>query len=116
MNKLEGHNEYQYADLLTRVIDVIKGSNPDIISSRTKVEREDPYVVRVGTTKSCWTNFESMSNSLSRKPEHLMSFVAAELGAECRLGGESQLIVQGKFSTKVMEKLYKRYIESYVTC
>jgi translation initiation factor 2 subunit 2 len=113
---MEGYREYQYDELLDRVINELKSKNPNLSQKNKAQEREDPYVVRVGTTKSCWTNFASMSETINRKPEHLMSFVSAELGADCRLGGEQQLIVAGKFSTKIMEKLYKKYIENYVTC
>ena len=114
--KMEGYKEYTYDELLDRAINQIKSKNPGFGQAAKKIEREDPYVVKIGTTKSCWSNFESMCNAIARKPEHLMSFIAAELGAECRLGGESQLIVTGRFQTKVMEKLYKKYIEHYVTC
>jgi translation initiation factor 2 beta subunit (eIF-2beta)/eIF-5 len=85
---MEGYTEYQYPQLLERIINQLKSSNPALATSQKKADREDPYVVRVGTTKSCWTNFQSMCDSILRKPEHVMSFVAAELGAECRLGGE----------------------------
>ena len=49
-------------------------------------KNEDPHVVKLGTTKTSWLNFDTMCNAIDRKHEHLMSFIAAELGAEASLG------------------------------
>jgi translation initiation factor 2 beta subunit (eIF-2beta)/eIF-5 len=60
-------------------------------------KNEDPHVVKLGTTKTSWLNFDTMCTAIDRKHEHLMSFIAAELGNECSLGPENNLIIQGKF-------------------
>jgi translation initiation factor 2 beta subunit (eIF-2beta)/eIF-5 len=54
---------------------------------------EDPYVVKLGTTKTSWMNFDTMSLSIERKHDHLMNFVAAELGVEVSLGGENNMVI-----------------------
>ena len=53
----------------------------------------EPHVVKLGTTKTTWLNFEQMCNAIDRKIEHVMSYVATELGAESNLGSENNLIL-----------------------
>ena len=57
-----------------------------------------------------------MCTALDRKHDHMMSFIAAELGTEATLGPENNMILQGKFQGKHIEKLYKKYLEYYVKC
>jgi translation initiation factor 2 subunit 2 len=57
-----------------------------------------------------------MVTAIDRKHEHLLSYIAAETGAECVLGPENNLILQGKFQGKHIQKLYKKYLEHYVKC
>lgn len=54
---------------------------------------EDPHVVKLGTTKTSWMNFDSMVTALDRKHEHVLSYIAAELGVEATLGPENNLII-----------------------
>jgi len=54
---------------------------------------EDPYVVKLGTTKTAWQNFDSMVVAIGRKHDHLLSFISAELGVEGVLGPENNLIL-----------------------
>lgn len=57
-----------------------------------------------------------MCVALDRKHDHMMSYIAAELGTEATLGPENNMILQGKFQGKTIEKLYKKYLEQYVKC
>lgn len=57
-----------------------------------------------------------MVNAIDRKHEHLLSYISAELGVECVLGPENNLILQGRFVGKKIEVLYKKYLEQYVRC
>lgn len=54
-------------------------------------------MVKLGTTKTAWQNFDVMVNAIDRKHDHLLSFIAVELGVEGVLGPENNLILQGKF-------------------
>jgi translation initiation factor 2 beta subunit (eIF-2beta)/eIF-5 len=57
-----------------------------------------------------------MVTAIDRKHDHLLSFISTELGVEGVLGGENNLILQGKFQGKHIERLYKKYMEQYVRC
>lgn len=72
--------------------------------------------MKLGTTKTAWQNFDSMVLAIDRKHDHLLSYISTELGVEGVLGPENNLILQGKFQGKHIERLYKKYMEQYVRC
>jgi translation initiation factor 2 subunit 2 len=61
-------------------------------------------------------NFDTMVNAIDRKHEHMMNYVAAELGTEATLGQDNNMILVGKFQGKHLEVLYKKYLDNYVKC
>lgn len=81
---------------------------------KLKSGSEDPHVVKLGTTKTSWLNFDNMVNAMDRKHDHVLSYIAAELGVEATLGPDFNLILQGKFQGKHIERLYKKYLMQYV--
>lgn len=73
-------------------------------------------MIKIGTTKTAWQNFDTMVNAIDRSHDHVQSFISAELGVEGVLGPENNLILMGKFQGKHILKLYKKYMEQYVKC
>lgn len=112
----EGHETYEYSFLLERISQSLRDKNPQLAESNKLKSNEDPHVVKLGTTKTAWQNFDSMVTALDRKHDHMMSYIAAELGTEATLGPENNMILQGKFQGKHIERLYKKYLEHYVKC
>ncbi len=47
-----GHIEYNYNDMLERIQRMLKEKDPT--PSDAKKKDEDPYVVKLGTTKTAW--------------------------------------------------------------
>ncbi len=47
---------------------------------------------------------------MSRAPDHVMSFVLAEVGSTGNLDASGRLVVRGKFQPKHMENILKNYI------
>lgn len=76
---------------------MLRDKNPQLAQGSTFKSSEDPNVVKLGTTKTSWQNFDTMCTALDRKHDHMMSFIAAELGTEATLGSENNMILQGKF-------------------
>jgi len=112
----EGHVTYQYDYLLERISTQLRDKNPQLAEGSKLKRDEDPHVVKLGTTKTSWQNFDSMVTALDRKHDHMMSYIAAELGTEATLGAENNMILIGKFQGKHIERLYKKYLEHYVKC
>ena len=100
--------------MLDRIQKLLKEKDP--VPTDAKKKDEDPYVVKLGTTKTAWQNFDIIVNAMNRKHDHVISYVSAELGVEGVLGPENNLILMGKFQGKHIERVYKKYLEQYVRC
>ena len=50
----EGHTEYNYQEMLDRIQKLLKDKNPQLAESKKLSKNEDPYVVKLGTTKTVW--------------------------------------------------------------
>lgn len=109
--------DYTYDELLTRVFNIIKEKNPDMITGeRKKFVMKPPQVARVGTKKTSFSNFADICKLLRRQEKHLLNFLLAELGTSGSLDIQKQLTIKGRFQQKQIENVLRRYIKEYVTC
>lgn len=109
--------DYSYDELLTRVFDIMREKNPDMVAGeKRKFVMRPPQVVRLGAKKSSFVNFADICKMLHRQPHHLLNFLFAELGTSGSVDGTNQLIIKGRFQQKQIETVLRRYIREYVTC
>jgi len=109
--------DYTYDELLTRVFEIMREKNPDMVAGKKqKFVMRPPQVVRIGTKKTSFANFTEICKTLHRQPKHLLDFLLAELGTSGSVDGNSQLIIKGRFQQKQIENVLRRYIKEYVTC
>ncbi|XP_049829624.1 eukaryotic translation initiation factor 2 subunit 2 [Schistocerca gregaria] len=109
--------DYTYEELLTRVFDIMRDKNPDMVAGKKqKFVMRPPQVVRIGTKKTSFANFTEICKTLHRQPKHLLDFLLAELGTSGSVDGNNQLIIKGRFQQKQIENVLRRYIKEYVTC
>lgn len=47
---------------------------------------------------------------MHRQPEHVMTFLLAELGTSGSLDGQQRLVVKGRFAPKNFESILRKYI------
>lgn len=114
---LGSDRDYTYDELLTRVFDIMRDKNPDMVAGKKqKFIMRPPQVVRIGTKKTSFANFEEICKTLHRLPKHLLDFLLAELGTSGSVDGNHQLIIKGRFQQKQIENVLRRYIKEYVTC
>ena len=50
---------------------------------------------------------------MHRQPEHVISFLFAELGTTGSVDGEKRLVIKGCFQPKQLENVLRRYIGVY---
>lgn len=113
----EDTSEYTYDELLTRVFDIMRAKNPNLVEGgKKKFIMKPPQVVRVGTKRTSFVNFAEICKILHRQNKHLLAFLLAELGTSGTVDGTNQLIIKGRFQQKHIENVLKRYIREYVTC
>ncbi|XP_052718312.1 eukaryotic translation initiation factor 2 subunit 2-like [Crassostrea angulata] len=114
---LASDRDYTYDELLTRVFDIIREKNPDMVAGeKKKFVMRPPQVLKVGTRKSSFANFSDICRLLHRQPKHVLAFLLAELGTSGSVDGNNQLIIKGKYNQKQIENVLRRYIKEYVTC
>uniref|UniRef100_A0AAR2ISS0 Eukaryotic translation initiation factor 2 subunit 2 n=1 Tax=Pygocentrus nattereri TaxID=42514 RepID=A0AAR2ISS0_PYGNA len=82
--------DYTYDELLSRVFNIMREKNPDMVADICKL--------------------------LHRQPKHLLAFLLAELGTSGSIDGNNQLVIKGRFQQKQIENVLRRYIKEYVTC
>ena len=101
--------------MLDRVYEKIQDNNPEIAVAK-KYSMPIPQVARIGTTKTCWINFVDHCNRMNRDYKHFLSFVLSELGTDGSLDAKNQLVIKGKYTSKKLESILKKYIGVYVAC
>ncbi|XP_057459659.1 uncharacterized protein LOC130750211 [Actinidia eriantha] len=47
---------------------------------------------------------------MHRQPEHVMTFLQAEMGTSVSLDGQQRLVVNGRFTPKTFEGILRRYV------
>ncbi|CCK69834.1 translation initiation factor eIF2 subunit beta KNAG_0D00820 [Huiozyma naganishii CBS 8797] len=106
-----------YADLLSRFFSILRTNNPELAGDRSgpKFRIPPPVCLRDGK-KTIFSNIQDISEKLNRSPEHLIQYLFAELGTSGSVDGQKRLVIKGKFLSKQMENVLRRYILEYVTC
>lgn len=107
--------KYSYQQLLERVTDFLHQNNPELQDKKRHTVKP-PQLMRVGTKKTLWANFQEICKGMRRNPEHVFAFMMAELGTEGSIDGNQRLLIRGKFVPKYIESLLRKYIVEYVTC
>lgn len=104
-----------YDALLDRVVDLLAVNNPDLVETkRTRIK--PPQLQTVGSRKTLWVNYQEICKTLNRDPQHVYSFLMAELGTEGSIDGNERLVIRGRYLPKYIESLLKKYAMEYVTC
>ncbi|KAH8049291.1 hypothetical protein JL720_15682 [Aureococcus anophagefferens] len=106
---------YSYKELLDRVVGILQANNPEL-SEKRRHTMKPPQLMRVGTKKTLWVNFQEICKMMHRSPEHVFQFFMAELGTEGSIDGTQRLVIRGKYVPKYIESLLRKYIVEYVTC
>jgi translation initiation factor 2 subunit 2 len=96
--------------LLKRIYDKIVEDKGALAMGGMKRHIEPPEVGRVGTKRIAWVNFMANCKSINRKPDHVLEFVLTELGTSGSTTGDNKLIIKGRFQSKQLENVLRKYI------
>eukprot|EP01115_Flamella_aegyptia_P002276 TRINITY_DN136296_c0_g1_i1.p1 TRINITY_DN136296_c0_g1~~TRINITY_DN136296_c0_g1_i1.p1 ORF type:complete len:247 (-),score=89.99 TRINITY_DN136296_c0_g1_i1:53-760(-) len=105
--------DYTYEELARRIFNFINTSRPE---EKTVYKMKPPVVYREGNSKTVWVNFPEICKIMTRSPEHVLSFVLAEVGSTGSIDGSGRLVIKGKFQPKHIENILRNYIAEYVKC
>lgn len=106
---------YSYNFLLQRVFSFLQQNNMGLIE-KTRYTMKPPQLMKVGTKKTLWVNYQEICKMMRRNPDHVFQFMMAELGTEGSIDGSQRLVIKGKFVPQYIESLLKKYIKEYVIC
>lgn len=116
-NEEDRKADYTYEELLDRVVDILVANNPDLVGHEKKRTRiKPPQLQLLSSKKTLWVNFQEICSMMQRDPQHVYAFFMAELGTEGSLDGNQRLIIRGKYLSKYIESLLRKYVIEYVTC
>lgn len=104
---------YPYEFLARRIFSMINSSGEQ---EKVKVKMKPPVVYREGTKKTIWVNFPEICKIMNRSPEHVLSFLLAEVGTTGSIDGSGRFVIKGRFQPKHIENILRRYIREYVKC
>uniref|UniRef100_A0A175YLC7 Eukaryotic translation initiation factor 2 subunit beta n=1 Tax=Daucus carota subsp. sativus TaxID=79200 RepID=A0A175YLC7_DAUCS len=102
--------DYEYEELLGRVFHILRENNPELAGDRRRTVMRPPQVLREGTKKTVFVNFMDLCRAMHRQPDHVMTFLLAEMGTSGSLDGQQRLVVKGRFAPKNFEGILRRYI------
>ncbi|KAJ0807667.1 putative translation initiation factor IF2/IF5 [Helianthus annuus] len=110
---LEGTDrDFKYEELLSRVFHFLRESNPELAGEKRKTILKIPEVLREGTKKTVFVNLVDICKMMRRQPEHVMTFLLAELGTSGSLDGQQRLVVKGRFAPKSFQGILRRYMSN----
>jgi len=109
--------DYDYSYLLNRVFTLLSDNNPDLVKSKKKqVIIKPPEVLREGTKKTVWANYQEICDMMHRQSDHVLAYARAELGTTASIDGNQRLVIKGRFQPKQIESVVRHYVAEYVSC
>lgn len=95
--------------MLNRVYESLHARNPGLMErGRTKIT--PPNLSRVGSTRTAWTNFKKICDTMNRPLEHVLSYFLVELDTTGAIDGSENLIIRGRYLPAVIESILRKYI------
>jgi translation initiation factor 2 subunit 2 len=109
------NEDYDYTNLLDRLYSELRTNHPNLVS-RKKIIVPCPQLARMGKIKTMVLNFNIISLSIHRQPDHIRSFFSSELKCDCSIDANIRLIIKGRYVQNQIESIFKNYITNYVSC
>jgi translation initiation factor 2 subunit 2 len=102
----------QYLEYLNRIY---SSSDKNNIIIYKEIKLKSPQVYKEGPKKTAISNFTEIYKSYNRTKEHLSEYIFKEL-SKGSINEKGCLILAGKYFSKDIESVLKKYIEYYVKC
>jgi len=112
---LSSNRDYTYQELLHRVFRALRQNNPELAGEKKKYTIAPPQVFREGK-KTIFINLTDICKRMHRQPEHLIQFIFSELGTSGSVDGSQRLVIKGRYQSRQIENLLRKYIIEYVAC
>jgi len=103
--------DYTYEELLERAYSKLPAK--PVSKEAFEIPRAE---IMVAGGKTIILNFRHIADYLNREPKILQKYFMKELGVPAFIGEAGQLILQGRFSSHVINRLIEMFVKKYVIC
>lgn len=101
---------YKLDYLLNRIY-----SNLNSINNKTKINLPKLQVT-IENKKTFFSNYKKICEELNRNDNDLIKFIQKELVVNTSINGNEELVIDGVYREKQIEKILLNYIENFVKC
>ncbi|KAG9391541.1 Domain found in IF2B/IF5 [Carpediemonas membranifera] len=108
--------EMTYDDMLSRIMGILRERHSELMGGSKRIVLRPPHVTREGSKKTAFTNFMEICKDLRRDHEHVLAYLLSELGATGSIDSNNVLSIKGRFVSKQIESVLKKYIIEFVFC
>ncbi len=103
-------NKKDYEKMLNKIYE----NMPEKVTHKERFEM--PSLISFNQGKqTIIKNLTEAANKLNRKPEHILKYIAKDLGTTGYVDGQRGVLT-GNFKPKLIESRFKNYIDEYVIC
>ncbi|KAE9460912.1 hypothetical protein C3L33_07184, partial [Rhododendron williamsianum] len=97
------HRDYEYEELMGRVFNILHENNPELTRDRRRtVMGRHKFFVKSHCVKDLIVL--DIFTLMHRQPEHVKTFLLAELGTSGSIDGLQRLVVKGRFAPKILRE------------
>ncbi|XP_013648801.2 eukaryotic translation initiation factor 2 subunit beta isoform X1 [Brassica napus] len=107
--------DYGYAELLSRVFDMLREEEVSTERPRTVMMRR-PQLLAQGTQITVCLDFAHLCTTIHRKPGHVIKFLLGQMETKGWLNKQHQLEMKGLVSSQHFQAVFQRYIDAFVIC
>jgi translation initiation factor 2 subunit 2 len=108
----ENIDNFNYDYMLNRALN----NKVSIIESKTHLKLVPPLIEKISIKKVMFVNIKIISNIIDRDIEHLKQYILTECSTSGSFDEEKRLILKGRYDSKQIESILKKYITEYVKC
>lgn len=103
-------DNYKLDFLLDRIY-----NNQQISNTKTRINLPK-LQIHCENRKTFFSNYYKICQELNRNENDFIKFVQKELSTGTSINGNNELVIDGTYREKNMEKIIMNYIENYVKC
>lgn len=115
-NKEVKQTKEEYIQLLNRLYDKIRSSNPDYNTKQVGVQIPIPVVKIVHGKQINWENFKDVCAKIGRDYQEVARYFYSELETTGSFNQHGHFLINGLFRPKQIQSLLVKYIKQNVQC
>lgn len=104
------YDTFKFDFLLDRIYNHLNNNNTKQKINLPKLQ------IGIENKKTYFSNYNVVCDELNRNPNDFIKFIQRELSTGTSINGNGDLVIDGVFREKQIEKIILNYIENFVKC